>query len=66
MSSIPPPTDTHTPGADRSPRSSLGYIPGLCALVAVAAAYGLVTDDAYRLVRPLMSGPHGAHRTRSR
>lgn len=32
---------------------SLGYIVGLSVLVAVAAVYGLVSDDAYRLVRPL-------------
>lgn len=50
----PGPATTRTSGAARPARSlSLGYLLVLSVLVAVAAVYGLVTDDAYRLVRPL-------------
>ena len=48
------PATSRTPPVARVPRSlSSGYLLVLSVLVGIAAVYGLVSDDAYRLVRPL-------------
>lgn len=48
------PAAVGTRAAARIPRSlSWGYLVGLSMFVAIAAAYGLLADDAYRLVSPL-------------
>lgn len=51
MAAIAPAAGTVRPQTARG--LSLGYVVALAALVAIAAIYGLVADDAYRLVRPL-------------